>query len=470
MMVEHGSDILLVVVPPWDVEKPSLGVAFLATFLKSIHVTVEVLDINIEFYNKCPEGIKRKWNNHDALFWLEEESNAICARLIDDMVEDVLAYDSKILGFSVNTSNSIYFLRELLKKIKLRAPEKIIIVGGPGCFHEHERKVLEENRVDFFVIGKGEFALQGLLWKLGAIDYKGAPDICTITKEGKNHFCVEGVKQYSLDSMPLPTFEEFRLTSYSQEVFPILWNEGCIRNCAFCLDRLFSGEYRPGNVSRVIEAIKFYIRKYGMKNFRFVDNLINGDLNNLALFCTRIINENIEVSWDGQIVVRPDMDKPFFERLKKAGCRRLDLGVESFSDRVLGYMRKGFLSDDAVRNIIDAKSVGLEVSIFIIVGFPGEEESDFEKTIANIRDYRQYIDAVGSLTLSSVPFGTDMYINPAKYNIASQDRQVLKEFWLKWRTIDNSNNFQIRLKRLQRLSGVLNELKIPYKDNFKLVS
>lgn len=189
----------------------------------------------------------------------------------------------------------------------------------------------------------------------------------------------------------------------------------------------------------------------------------------LAELCNSIIKEELPVNWEGQIVVRPDMDKSFFAKLKTAKCKKLELGIESFSDKVLSAMNKGFKVKEAIQNIIDAKAAGLDVSVFIIIGFPGEEEADFKETIENIERYHEYIDEIGNLTLCSIPFGTDMYINPDKYNIASQCRQELKEFWLKWSTKDNSNNFEVRLNRLQKLRGVLDSLGIAYNDNLKAV-
>lgn len=461
--------VLLTVLPPWDCEKPPLGAACLATYLKSIGVSVEVLDMNIELYHKSPQGIRNSWNGLAVSSWLENEFAVEYNKEFQNYIDRILSYGCKVLGFSINTSMSIYFLRELILQIKKKETDKIIVVGGPGCFFSHDRQVLRGAGVDFFVVGQGEFALEWLLRRLEAKDYFKNDEKCRLTKEQNEYSCVEAAQEYSLDTLPLPNFEEFNLSLYARPVLPLRWSRGCIRNCVFCLDRVFSGTYIPGSVPRVISGMKFYVEKYGIKDFRFIDNLINGNLLRLAELCGHIIEEDLPVSWEGQIAVRSDMDKSFFVKLKKAKCRRLELGVESFSDKVLLAMNKGFRVKDATQNIIDAKAAGLNVSIFIIVGFPGEEEADFEVTIESLKRYCEYIDEIGNLTLCSIPFGTDMYINPGKYNIASQCRQGLKEFWLKWSTNDNSNNFEVRLKRYQRLKSVLKELKISYKDNLEPV-
>lgn len=469
-MVNQESDILLTIVPPWDYEKPPLGAACLVTYLKSIGVNIEVMDLNIELYLNSPDSARKNWSNQASFFWQWEDLAEKYGQHMDDFVKRIISYNSKVLGFSVNTVNSIYFLKDMILRIKKEDPDKIIIVGGPGCFNLHERRIFGDDLVNFFVIGKGELALEGLLGKIGVIDSLTVDQKCRIFRDQNGYLCVEGAQKFSLDIMPLSTFEEFNLSLYTQSLLPLLWSMGCIRKCAFCLDRVFSGTYSFKSVSKIIREIKFYTEQYGIKRFRFVDNLINGNLQSVNEFCCQIVKEDISIEWDGQIVVRGDMNKLFFRKLKASGCDRLDLGVESFSDKVLRAMNKGFLAKDAVQNIIDAKSAGLKVSIFIIIGFPGEEEADFNETVENIKRYRKYFDEVGNLTLCCIPFGTDLHNNPYKYNIAVKGSRVLKDFWLKWHTKDNSNNFEIRVERLKKLIKVLYELDIPFKDNLKLVT
>jgi radical SAM superfamily enzyme YgiQ (UPF0313 family) len=464
-METRKTDIVLTVVPPWDCEKPPLGAASLATYLKSAGLSVEVMDMNIELYHRTPVNIRNRWNGQEVSFWLENEFIAKYNKDFQDYIEKILSYECKIFGFSINTSVSVYFLKELIIQIKKRKPDKMVAVGGPGCFFRQDREIFTAASVDFFVIGKGEFALEWLMRNLAAGNSLKGDEKCSVTKEENGSYCIEWRQKYSLDALPFPTFEEFKFSLYTQKILPVGWSQGCIRTCAFCLDKIFSGAYNPGSVSRAVSGIKFYIDTYGINSFRFIDNLINGDLRRLSELCDSIINEDLPIYWDGQVAVRSDMDRGIFTKLKMAKCGRLELGVESFSDKVLSAMHKGFKADDAIQNIIDAKEAGLKVAIFIIVGFPQEEEADFEETIENIRKYREYLDEIGNLTLCSIPSGTDMYLNPDKYNIAVGENKNLKEFWLKWRTKDNSNNFQIRLKRFQKLKRVLDEFKITYKDN-----
>lgn len=71
-------------------------------------------------------------------------------------------------------------------------------------------------------------------------------------------------------------------------------------------------------------------------------------------------------------------------------CRFVHLPVQSGSDRVLEAMKRTYSSDRYVHLVDRLRSAlpGLCLSTDVIVGFPGEEESDFESTMAMMRHIR----------------------------------------------------------------------------------
>jgi tRNA-2-methylthio-N6-dimethylallyladenosine synthase len=64
-------------------------------------------------------------------------------------------------------------------------------------------------------------------------------------------------------------------------------------------------------------------------------------------------------------------------------CPHLHLPVQSGSDRVLRRMRRGYDRDGYLRRIdaLRAEVPGIELTTDVIVGFPGESDEDFEKTL-----------------------------------------------------------------------------------------
>jgi tRNA-2-methylthio-N6-dimethylallyladenosine synthase len=64
-------------------------------------------------------------------------------------------------------------------------------------------------------------------------------------------------------------------------------------------------------------------------------------------------------------------------------CNHLHLPLQSGSDRVLAAMRRGYTAERYLRRLGDARAAvpDLAVTTDVIVGFPGEEEEDFERTL-----------------------------------------------------------------------------------------
>lgn len=69
---------------------------------------------------------------------------------------------------------------------------------------------------------------------------------------------------------------------------------------------------------------------------------------------------------------RPDaVDAPRLERLVQAGCACLELGVQSFSDRALALVSRGYTASQAKAACALARTFGLELGVQLLPGMPG---------------------------------------------------------------------------------------------------
>ena len=66
-----------------------------------------------------------------------------------------------------------------------------------------------------------------------------------------------------------------------------------------------------------------------------------------------------------------------------AVCPQLHYPLQSGSDRVLAAMHRGYTAERYLERLADARRIvpDLAVSTDIIVGFPGETDDDFERTM-----------------------------------------------------------------------------------------
>ena len=125
----------------------------------------------------------------------------------------------------------------------------------------------------------------------------------------------------------------------------------------------------------------------------------------------------------------------------------MQIGVESGSKRMLQLMNKPYLPQTAAENIKAAKKSGMETEIFLLVGFTGESEREFRRTIDFIKKSSRYIDTIKSINTLHLIAGTEIYENPEKFNLAL----LPKDNWhYLWETKDG-NTYAVRKRRAEEL-------------------
>lgn len=75
------------------------------------------------------------------------------------------------------------------------------------------------------------------------------------------------------------------------------------------------------------------------------------------------------------------MDADVASKMKKAGCIRVFLGIESGNNTVLKIMNKNITTQQATRAVHNAKKAGLQVGAFFIIGYPGETDKTVIDTV-----------------------------------------------------------------------------------------
>jgi len=337
---------------------------------------------------------------------------------------------------------------EFIKKIKKKTPQKRIILGGPATSTREQRQIFldhAEKDIDFFVIGEGEETLFCLMDRL--LNKKGIEGLqgCYLKKNGGWDY-EERPPMLPLDAIPFPTYEEFDMSLYSRSLL-VEWSRGCRSRCAFCKNYKLFPFYRTKSSDWVLQELRYHKERYKIEEFTVVDNVLNGDPSALRAICDRIVKEGLRLRWSGQIAPRKDMDLDFFIKMKEAGCFKLQIGLESGSDKVLKMMRKPFTADVSERNIRDAKKAGIETEIFVMVGFPGETEDDFSLTSDFVARNAGSIDAIKSINTLHLIAGTDIYDHAGDFGL----KELPREGWhYLWET-ETGNSYPVRKARAEKL-------------------
>jgi len=152
-------------------------------------------------------------------------------------------------------------------------------------------------------------------------------------------------------------------------------------------------------------------------------------------------------------LLRREMTISLLTKMKKAGCHFIVWGMESGCPRVLELMRKRFFTMPLAKEIIRATyDVGILQGVALIVGFPGETEEMFMETVQFLKEYQMYFKSVGVQPMYVV---RNSLVHD-KHDEFGIDRDNADE-GIRWQSVDGSNTYETRLKRLAVLESILND-------------
>lgn len=174
-------------------------------------------------------------------------------------------------------------------------------------------------------------------------------------------------------------------------------SEGCNRFCAFCAIPLITGRHRSRSEEEIIEEVKLLVSR-GVKEF----NIIAQDLSSYGvdLYGSHRIASLVDkiASIDGVKWIRlhyaypSDFPYDLLEVMARHQnvCKYLDIALQHVSDNVLSNMRR-HITGQQTRELLQRirESVpGIHLRTTLMVGFPGEGDSEFNELLEFVRDQR----------------------------------------------------------------------------------
>lgn len=311
---------------------------------------------------------------------------------------EILAENPKLVGISINDFSQIIPGLTLAKLIK----DKGVYVVIGGVIFTKELKIKEDFfcLCDSFVQSDGEVALLELVKQLedNIGNLSGVPNLVWRDKLNKKIIFNSVSHIRNLDILPAPNFDGIKLGSYFN-IFsegprlPLSISTGCYWNkCGFC-DLSYRKEYKHKSVPLILKDIRTIINKYQIKSFFFTGEALHPKL--LKDFASAIIENKLNITWEGYARFEDEFTDDLCKILAASGCKRLWMGLESGSQRILDLTGKGTkLStvEAVLKNLFMAK---ISVGIFALVGFPTETKNDAQRTIEFILKQKNNLDTVG---------------------------------------------------------------------------
>ena len=354
--------ILLVNPPPYEIVEPHFdtpsyprtALAFLAGALRANSIDVSVLDCK---FDRVPH---------------------------DKAVKRICQLSPDIIGYTAQT-NEIVQAGRLAEDVKKRLPFSKHIIGGVHASILPERTLREFEAFDYACLGEGEATIVEFVQhiKINGIDILPASVKGIAYLDETNNYVFTGEREKigtgskSLDCIPLPSWDMFRKAS----LYLLHTQRGCPYHCPFCVNpngRLI----RKESPERVVEQVKELYEKYECSNISFGDEIFTLDRNRVMAICEGLVQCNLhkKVKWQCTTHINC-IDEDMALAMKKAGCIKVGLGIESGDPQKLQEINKGTSIEKIMEVAAGLKRSKLPFNSFFILGQPNETEESARKTI-----------------------------------------------------------------------------------------
>lgn len=326
----------------------------------------------------CLAGYLKKRSSHQV-----EVLDAVQEALSTDQVKDRVARaNPQVLGISAMTHHLLDALAvaSIGKQIN---PEMKVVLGGPhtSVFPE---ETLRFPTLDFVVIGEGEEPFFHLLSALERGESTlGIPGVL----QAGTKFSPEFSRPFyhsQIDDLPFPDWSATDYRGYKTVVSRhppttiVISSRGCPCSCIFC-HTAGGKKWRAQNPKRVADELEEATR-LGIREFFFFDENFTFDKVRVIGICEEIRKRKLEIYFDLRSRV-DTVDREMLFALKRAGCQRIQFGVESGSDRILKVLKKGITTEQAESALKLAREAGIFTYASFMLGNPGETREEILQTI-----------------------------------------------------------------------------------------
>ncbi len=313
---------------------------------------------------------------------------------VDDIerVDEALA-EADLVGIS---SSTVLFGRavQVLKRIKKQRPELPVIVGGPHATLRTEDAVIRG--FDAAVTGEGEYTTLDIV---EAIE-KGTPLYEVAGAAAKNgDVVVFGPSRgFAPDLDVFPDPDRTLVQDYSKyfdngiEYVGMMATRGCPYNCLFCkpmLDHMHGPKVRHRSPKRIAQEMANVANTLGYKRFLFKDDtMVLGGIEWFVEFERELAAAGLKDSkWICQARV-DQISKPLLDQMKRCGLEAIAFGVESGSQKVLDFFRKGIKIEQTIKAFDLCHEHEVGTLAFVMLGAPVETREDLEATVSLVERIR----------------------------------------------------------------------------------
>ncbi len=337
---------------------PPLGLLYISSYLKAQGFTVDVYDSTFETL----AGFK---------WYLAQNKPSLVG-----------------LYCNLMTKQNILTMIDLCRGIGAK-----VILGGPEPPH-YAQEYLDAG-VDVIVIGEGEQTLAELIPHLAKHGTSSLGQILGIAYLDENGQATKNPPRPQishLSDQPWPDREAIPLEKYLQtwqthhavRSTSLITARGCPYTCTWCSHSVFGETHRRRTPQDVVDEVAWLVERYQPDQLWYADDVFTIHTRWFLQYADLLKQRGLRLPFE--CISRADrLNEKVVDALAEMGCYRLWLGAESGSQRILDAMKRKTEIEDVQQKSKMLQAKGIEVGMFIMLGYDGEEVSDIEATVDHLK-------------------------------------------------------------------------------------
>lgn len=315
-------------------------------------------------------------------YWQVDSQLDDFTRLVTNIVKHVEKLKPRIVSFYCRC-DVYHIVLSVSKELKTRHPDMTILLGGPQAELSAGETLRNFPCVDYICCGEGETTILPFVSSI----LLGRPDLSV---DGLTYIREDGViiqnqlprlidDNYTIDYDYYQLIPQFVIENSGQTTIEV--GRGCPFNCSFCSSKTFwKRRFRLRNIDDILSEVRYIYETYNIKAMRFEHDIFTVDKRRLRMFCERLIESGMPISW--RCSSRTDtVDDETILLMRKAGLKSIYFGIETGSERMQNIIHKGLSIEKTKRILQLCVNAGVEVTASFMYGFPQERETDVRDTL-----------------------------------------------------------------------------------------
>lgn len=290
------------------------------------------------------------------------------------------------LGVSVLTGAPIHDALLLTRAVKARYPHLPIVWGGwhPSLF---PRECLDEASVDAVVIGQGEDTFAEMVERFAAGAALDGVVGCA-HRHGQEVIVEPPRVLRDLNAYPAHNYDLIDVEHYfalkQARQLDYISSQGCRFRCTFCADPYV---YKRGwfalTPQRMAAELEQWQQQFDVRDVNFQDETFFTSAARVDAIADEFLRRNLKLTWTA--TMRADqgerLDDALLAKCKRAGLRRVMIGVESGSQAMLDWMKKDIKIEQVFSSADKCLRNGIALLFNFIVAFPDESNANMRETL-----------------------------------------------------------------------------------------